>query len=159
GAQIIAECHGNPLALLELPRTLTAADFAGGVGVPDSRDGPERGEGRYTRRLSHFPADTQLPVPAPPPDPLGNPSLLHQAADTLGTDIGSFRAAEDAGLLAVGGRVEFAHPLIRSAAYGAATPEDRRRVHAALAEATDAEVEPDRRAWHRAQAAAAPDEE
>ena len=158
GAQIIAECHGNPLALLELPRTLTAADFAGGFGVPDSRDVPERIEASYSRRLSQFPAECRLLVLAAAAEPLGNLAVLHQAAGSLGVDVSSLRVAEDAGLLTLGGRVEFAHPLIRSAAYGAATLEDRRRVHDALALATDAEAEPDRRAWHLAQAAAGPDE-
>jgi hypothetical protein len=89
------------------------------------------------------------------PDPL----LFHRAAETLGLDLAAASPAVDAGLLKVGGRVEFAHPLVRSAAYRAATADDRYRVHRALAEATDAEADPDRRAWHLAQATPGPGEE
>jgi hypothetical protein len=85
--------------------------------------------------------------------------LLHRAAETLGIDIATVGPAVDAGLLKVGGRVEFAHPLVRSAAYRSATAADCHRVHRALAEATDPETDPDRRAWHRARATAGPDEE
>jgi len=85
--------------------------------------------------------------------------LLHRAVANLGIDLAAADPAIDSGLLNIGSRVEFAHPLVRSAAYGAATAADRCRVHAALAEATDVATDPDRRAWHRAQATLGPDED
>jgi DNA-binding CsgD family transcriptional regulator len=153
--RIIAESHGNPLALLELPR---AADVAGGFGLPDSRRVPDKVEHSYGRRLDTLPHETRLLVLAAAAEPLGDPVLLHRALETLGLEMGVIDPAVDAGLLHVGARVEFAHPLVRSVAYRAAKAEDRHRVHRALAEATDAETDPDRRAWHRAHATPGPDE-
>ena len=157
--QIVAESHGNPLALLELPRTWSAADLAGGFGLPGSQPVAGKIEQSYARRLLLLPSETQLLVLAAAAEPLGDPVLLHRAAETLGLDMAAADPAVDAGLLKVGGRVEFAHPLVRSAAYRSATADDRHRVHRALAEATDAETDPDRRAWHRARATPGPDEE
>ena len=90
--------------------------------------------------------------------PVGDVTLLLRALDTLGIAAESVVPAENAGLIEIGQRVGFPHPFVRSAAYRAATPEARRRGHAALADATDPDSEPDRRAWHRAHATAAPDE-
>jgi DNA-binding CsgD family transcriptional regulator len=157
--RIIAESHGNPLALLELPRTWNAAELAGGFGFPSSHAVVSKIERSYARRLELLPAETQLLVLAASAEPLGDPVLLHRAAGTLGVDMSAATPAVDAGLLNVGGRVEFAHPCVRSAAYGSAAAGDLRRVHQALAAATDAQREPDRRAWHRAHATDGPDEE
>jgi len=157
--QIIAESHGNPLALLELPRTWSSVDLAGGFGLPDKRPVAGKIEQSYVRRLLRLPPGTQLLVLAAAAEPLGDPVLLHRAAATLGLDMAAANLAVDAGLLRVGGRVEFAHPLARSAAYSAATADDRHRVHRALADATDPEADPDRRAWHRSRATPGPDEE
>ena len=157
--QIIAECHGNPLALLELPRAWNAAELAGGFGLPGSRPVVSRIEQSYARRLHSLPADTQLLALAAAAEPLGDLVLLHRAAVTLGLDMAAAGPAVDAGLLEVDRRVEFAHPLVRSAIYRSATAVDRHRVHRALAEATDAETDADRRAWHRARATPGPGEE
>jgi DNA-binding CsgD family transcriptional regulator len=157
--QIVAESYGNPLALLELPRTWNAADLAGGFGLPGSRPVVTKIEQSYARRLAELPSDTQLLVLAAAADPLGDPILLHRAAETLGLDMAAADDAVDARLLTVRGRVEFAHPLVRSVAYRSAVAADRHRVHWALADATDAELDPDRRAWHRAQATPGPSEE
>jgi DNA-binding CsgD family transcriptional regulator len=157
--QIVTESHGNPLALLELPRTWNASKLAGGFGLPGSQPVVSKIEQSYARRLLQLPSDTRLLVLAAAAEPLGDPVLLHRAAETLGVDMAAVSPAVDAGLLQVGGRVEFAHPLVRSAAYRAAAAEDRHRVHRALAEATDAETDPDRRAWHLAQATPGPGEE
>jgi DNA-binding CsgD family transcriptional regulator len=157
--QIVTESHGNPLALLELPRTWNASKLAGGFGLPGSQPLVSKIEQSYARRLLQLPSDTQLLVLAAAAEPLGDPVLLHRAAETLSVDMAAVSPAVDAGLLQVGGRVEFAHPLVRSAAYRAAAAEDRHRVHRALAEATDAETDPDRRAWHLAQATPGPGEE
>jgi DNA-binding CsgD family transcriptional regulator/tetratricopeptide (TPR) repeat protein len=156
--QIVSESHGNPLALLELPRTWNAAALAGGFGLPGSQPVAGKIQQSYVRRLRLLPADTQLLVLAAAAEPLGDPVLLHRAAATLDLDLAAVSPAVDAGLLQVGGRVEFAHPLVRSAAYRSAAADDRHRVHRALAEATDAETDPDRRAWHLAQATPGPGE-
>jgi DNA-binding CsgD family transcriptional regulator len=157
--EIIAESHGNPLALLELPRTFRPADLAGGYGLPDSQPVASRIEQSYVRRLRLLPSDTQLLALAAAAEPLGNPGLLHRAVGALGIDMTAATPAMDARLLQVRGRVEFAHPLVRSAVYRAATAEHRYRAHHALAEATNADLDPDRRAWHRACATAGPDED
>jgi hypothetical protein len=157
--QIVAESHGNPLALLEFPRTWSAAQLAGGFGLPESRPVAGKIEESYVRRLHGLPADTQLLVLAATAEPLGDPVLLHTAAKALEIDMVAVHAAVDAGLLTVGRRVEFTHPLVRSAAYRSAAAQDRHRVHRALADATDAEHDPDRRAWHRARATPGPDED
>ena len=150
--QIITESHGNPLALLELPRTWNIADLAGGFGLPARQPVVSKIEQSFAKRLLLLPSETQLLVLAAAAEPLGDPLLLHRAAEILGLDLAASGPAVDAGLLDVSGRVEFAHPLVRSAAYRSAAADDRHRVHRALAEATDPERDPDRRAWHRARA-------
>ena len=157
--QIIKESHGNPLALLELPRTWNVAGLAGGFGLPGRHPVAGKIEQSYIRRLQLLPSDTRLLVLAAAAEPLGDPVLLDRAAGMLGIDLGSGRPGQDGGLLELGGRVEFAHPLVRSAAYRSAAADDRHRVHRALADATVAETDPDRRAWHRARATPGPDEE
>jgi DNA-binding CsgD family transcriptional regulator/tetratricopeptide (TPR) repeat protein len=157
--QIVMESHGNPLALLELPRTWNVASLAGGFGLPGGRLLAGRIEQSYIRRLQLLPADTRLLVLTAAAEPLGDPVLLQRAAGTLGIDIAAAGPAQDGGLLELGGRVEFAHPLVRSAAYRAAAADDRHRVHRALADATVAETDPDRRAWHRSRAILGQDEE
>jgi DNA-binding CsgD family transcriptional regulator/tetratricopeptide (TPR) repeat protein len=156
--QIITESHGNPLALLELPRTWTAGELGGGFGLLDSSPLAGRIEQSYAQRLLLLPAETRLLVLAAAAEPLGDLPLLQGAAETLGLDMTAAGAAEDAGLLHVGAHVEFSHPLVRSAAYRSASTSDRHRVHQALADATDAGTDPDRRAWHRARATSGPDE-
>jgi DNA-binding CsgD family transcriptional regulator len=157
--QIVTESHGNPLALLEFPRTWKVANLAGGFGLPESHPVVNKLEQSYIRRIRVLPPETQLLVLAAAAEPLGDPILLHRAAETLGTDMAAADPAVDAGLLRIGGRIEFAHPLLRSAAYHWAAAEDRHRVHRALAEATDPKTDPDRRAWHRASATPGPGEE
>jgi DNA-binding CsgD family transcriptional regulator len=92
-------------------------------------------------------------------EPAGDAALVWRAAERLGIGIGALAPAADAGLLTSGERVVFRHPLVRSAVYRAASPAERRAAHRALASATDPQADPDRRAWHRAQAAAGPDED
>jgi DNA-binding CsgD family transcriptional regulator len=148
--RVVVESHGNPLALLELPRTWSAADLAGGFGPPENHAVAGKIELSYRRRLLVLPSNTRLLVLAAAAEPLGDAALLRTAATALGIDMAAAAPAMDAGLLRIRGRVEFAHPLVRSASYRAATVGDRYRVHRALAEATDAETDPDRHAWHRA---------
>ena len=159
GDRIIAESGGNPLALLELPRGVTAAELAGGFGVAGARPLSGRIEDSFARRLAPLPAVTRRLLLVAAAEPTGDPALLWRAAGHLGIAAEDAAAAAEAdGLLTIGGRVTFRHPLVRSAVYRSASPQDRRQVHRALAEATDPGTDPDRRAWHRAQAAAGPDE-
>ena len=157
-ARIVAETRGNPLALLELGRGLGAAELAGGFALPDAGDLHRRIEGQYMERLGELPDEVQRLVLLAAADPVGNSALILRATQVLGLDIRAVNRAADAGLLDFGASVRFRHPLVRSAVYQAAAPEDRRAVHDALATVTDPEADPDRRAWHRAHAAAGPDE-
>jgi DNA-binding CsgD family transcriptional regulator len=157
--RLLAETRGNPLALVELPRGLSAAELAGGFVVRDAPQLSSRIEDSFLRRLEDLPEETQLLVLLAAAEPVGDPALVWRAAERLGLHIDAEHHAEAAGLLEIGPQVRFRHPLVRSAVYRAATPADRRQVHWALAEATDPELDPDRRAWHRAQATARPDEE
>jgi DNA-binding CsgD family transcriptional regulator len=155
--RIVAETRGNPLALLELPRGLTLAELAGGFGLLDVRG---RIEDSFRRRLEALPTAAQRLLLVAAAEPVGEPTLVWRAAEEFGIDVEvAAAAAEAAGLLAIGERVTFRHPLVRTAVYRAASPQARRDVHRALAGATDPRADPDRRAWHRAQATLGPDEE
>ena len=156
--RIVAETRGNPLALMELPRGLTPAELAGGFGVPDA--GPLSGhiEQSFLRRFESLPPDSQQLVLTAAAEPVGDVTLLWRAAERLGIGAEAVAPAEAAELIALGARVRFRHPLVRSAVYRAAAVPERQKVHRALAEATDPEEDPDRRAWHRAHAAAGLDE-
>jgi len=157
--RIVAESHGNPLALLELPRGVTPAELAGGFALPDAMPLSESIEESFRRRLETLPADTRVLLPVAAADPVGDPVLVWRAAERLGIPAQAVTPAAEAGLLEVGARVRFRHPLVRSAAYRSASLPERQEVHRALAEVTDPKLDPDRRAWHRAQAASGPDEE
>jgi DNA-binding CsgD family transcriptional regulator len=155
--RILAEANGNPLALLELPRGLTPAIVAGGFGLPGTMPLTSRIEHGFARQLEPLSADTRRLLLLAAAEPVGDVTLLWRAAELLG--IGPDAApAEAAGLLEISARVRFRHPLVRSAAYRVAAAPDRKQVHEALADATDPQLDPDRRAWHRAQAAERPDE-
>ncbi len=152
--RLIAETHGNPLALLELPRAMSAAELAGGFGPP----GAMRVEDSFRQRLDQLPPDTRRLLQLAAADPVGEPLLVWRAAEQLGIGRDAAAAAADAGLLEIGTQVRFRHPFVRSAAYRSASPEERLATHAALAHVTDPLADPDRRAWHRAQATSSPDE-
>ena len=157
--RFIAEAGGNPLALLELPPGLTPAEQAGAVGVTAAPGLLRRLEDSFGQRLAGLPETTRRLLLVAAAEPTGDPVLMWRAAGRLGTGMEAAAPAEAEGLLTIGVRVTFRHPLVRSAAYRAASPEQRRAAHRALADATDPRADPDRRAWHRAQAAAGPDEE
>jgi len=157
-ARFLAETRGNPLALLELPQTLTTAEAAAGV-IGDTRSIPDRIEEGYRSRLEALPADTRRLLVLAAAEPLGDPLLLLRASAHVGLEIEAADAAQEAGLLEIRERCSFRHPLVRSAVYRLATQQERRDAHAALAEVTDLQLDPDRRAWHRGQATAAPDED
>ena len=156
--RIVAETRGNPLALMELPRGLTPAELAGGFGVPDAGPLSGRIEQSFLRRFESLPPESQQLVLTAAAEPVGDVTLLWRAAERLGIGAEAIAPAEAAELIALGARVRFRHPLVRSAVYRAAAVPERQEVHRALAEATDPEADPDRRAWHRAHAAAGLDE-
>ena len=156
---IVNEAQGNPLALLELPRAMTPTEFAGGFGLPRSVPLSGRIEESFRRQLDALPAPTQRVLQLAAADPSGDPILVQRASGRLGVPVQAVEPAVDAGLVEFGVQVRFRHPLVRSATYRSASPRARREMHRALAEATDAALDPDRRAWHRAQAAAGPDED
>jgi DNA-binding CsgD family transcriptional regulator len=153
--QLVAEAHGNPLALLELPRGLTPAQLAGGFGLP----GAGTIEESFVRRVNAVPDETRRLLVLAAADPSGDDVLVRRAAERLGIGPDAATAAADAGLAELWNRIRFRHPLVRWAAYRSASAAERRQVHGVLAELTDAEADPDRRAWHRAQATPGPDEE
>ena len=157
-ARIMAETQGNPLALLELPRGKNPAELASEFGPLSAGRLSERIEGNFRQRLAALPADTRHLVLLAAAEPTGDTALLSRACDALGVPPAAAAAAADAGLLSVETQVRFSHPLVRSSAYRAASGAERRDAHRALAEATDAAADPDRRAWHRGRAAAGPDE-
>jgi DNA-binding CsgD family transcriptional regulator len=156
--RVVAEARGNPLALLELPRGLSAAGMAGGFGLAQGLPLPSRIEASFRRQVATLSPEAQQLLLVAAAEPLGDPTLLWRGAAQLGIPAEAASEAEAAELLKAGARVTFRHPLLRSAVYRAASPEDRRAVHRALAGVTDAELDPDRRAWHRAQATPGPDE-
>ena len=157
--QIIAETRGNPLALLELRRGMSPVELAGGFGVATAFQLPGRIEESLRERVEQLPSDSQRLVLAAAAEPTGDPTLLWRAAAELGIPTEAAGPLESGGLLSLGPRVTFRHPLLRSAIYGAASKSERRSVHRALAAATDPASDPDRRAWHRAHAAEGPDDE
>ncbi len=151
-ARILSEARGNPLALVELAATAGLTGMAGGFGLP----GPAAAERSFHARLQGLSPQSRQLLTVAAAEPLGDPSLLWRATALLGLER---TAAQDVPLIEVGNRVRFVHPLARSAAYRAATDAQRRRAHHALAQVSDPSTDPDRVAWHRAQASAGPDEE
>jgi DNA-binding CsgD family transcriptional regulator len=157
--RIVAETRGNPLALLELPRGLTPAELAGGFGLPDRGPLSGRIEKSFRRRFDALPPDSRQLLLVAAAEPTGDVPLLWRAAERLGIGAGAAGPAEAAELFELGARARFRHPLVRSAIYRAAPSDEREQAHRALAEATDPEADPDRRAWHRAHAAVGLDED
>jgi DNA-binding CsgD family transcriptional regulator len=157
--RLVAESRGNPLALIELPRGLSPAQLAGGFGLPTAWSARGRIEESFRRRLDALPPATRGLLRLAAAEPLGDAALLLRAAERLGLGLEAAAPAEEAALLELGTQVRFRHPLVRSVAYHAAPLAARKAAHLALAEATDPDVDPDRRAWHRAAAAMGPDED
>lgn len=156
--RIVAETRGNPLALMELPRDLTSHELAGGFGMPSAEGLSGRIEESFRHRLEALPDDTRRLLLIASAEPTGDPTIVWRAAARLGIDINAAAPAVADGLVEFGIRVRFRHGLARSAIYRSTSLQELRIVHQALADVTDAERDPDRCAWHRAQAAAGPDE-
>jgi DNA-binding CsgD family transcriptional regulator len=157
--RIVAETRGNPLAVLELPRGLSTTQLAGGFGLPELVPLTGRIEESFLRRLEGLPEATRLLVLVAAAEPVGDPALMWRAATHLGIPSTALEPATRTALIDVGARVRFRHPLVRSAVYRSASDLDRQNAHRALADVTDAALEPDRRAWHRAQATRGPDDD
>ncbi|MEA2430354.1 MAG: hypothetical protein QOI19_827 [Thermoleophilaceae bacterium] len=158
-ARILAEARGNPLALLELPRDFSHARVQGGFDPPSDVELQSRIEASFLGRVRQLTEATRLLLLLAAAEPTGDKALLWRSAGELGLEVDAIAPAVADGLLELGTRVAFRHPLLRSAIYRDASPADRQAAHRALAAATDAEADPDRRAWHLARAALGPDEE
>lgn len=156
--RLVAETHGNPLALLELARGRSATELGFGLDASDGRAVPSRVEDDYARRVRLLPEPTRTLLLVAAADPVGDARLLVRACEILGV-VPDPKPAAEAGLIALAEPLRFRHPLVRSAVMREADAQQLRAVHRALAEATDAVTDPDRRAWHAARAATAPDEE
>jgi DNA-binding CsgD family transcriptional regulator len=156
--RIVAETRGNPLALLELPRGLSASELAGGFGVSSTQPLSARLEQSFIERVRSMPGQTQRFLLLAAAEPVGDPVLLIRAAELIGLGVEAAAPAEAVGLIELTEQVRFPHPLVRSAIYRAAPLVDKQAAHRALGDATDAQTDPDRRTWHRAQAALGADE-
>ncbi|MDF2824357.1 MAG: transcriptional regulator, luxR family, partial [Mycobacterium sp.] len=156
--RILAETQGNPLALLEVPHNVSAAELAGGFWPAGARPSTGQVEESFVRRITALPEPTRRLLVAAAAEPLGDGAMFLRAAAHLGIPVEAVGPAEAAGVFEFGTRVRFRHPLMRSAAYHAAELTERREIHRVLAEVTDPQADPDRRAWHAASAAAGPDD-
>ena len=157
--RIVAETRGNPLALLELPRAVTPQQVAGGFWLPGAVRLSGGIEENFRQRVEALPTQTRRLLLIAAAEPVGDPDLLWRAAAQMEIGAAAAAPAVEASLVEFGSRVQFRHPLVRSVVYGSALPQERREVHAALGDVTDPQRDPDRRAWHRANAAPGPDEE
>jgi DNA-binding CsgD family transcriptional regulator/tetratricopeptide (TPR) repeat protein len=158
-SRILAEARGNPLALMELPRGITVADMAGGFARPAPQPSASRIEESFRTRVQALPPATQRLLLVAAAEPSGDITLLRSAAEHLGIGMDAASPALALGLIELGGRVRFRHPLVRSASYSIANQSDRIDAHRALAEATDPALDADRRAWHQALATVLPEED
>jgi len=159
GDRLVAETGGNPLALLELPGRMTAAELAGGFELPAAAELPQHLQHQYLRQIAELPETTQRVMLLAAAEPVGDAALVLRAGRRLGIETNALVPAQAARLVEIGANVHFRHPLVRSAIYRAASRATRQRVHKALAEVSDAGSDADRRAWHRALAADGPDED
>jgi DNA-binding NarL/FixJ family response regulator len=157
--RLIAETRGNPLAILELPRGVAATQLPGAFGLAEAHALSGRIEESFRRRLEALPEETRLLLLVAAAEPVDDPLLVWGAAERLGIGLSAATAEDTEGLLAIGERVAFLHPLVRSAVYRSASVRERRAVHLTLAQVIDAQVDGDRRAWHLAAAAPAPNDE
>ncbi len=157
--RIVTETGGNPLGLLELARGMSEAELAGGFVGPPKASLSGHLRDHYLRQVRELPEPTRQLMLLAAADPTGNATLLWRAAQKMGLGHDAAAAADAEQLLQIGSQVRFRHPLVRSAAYTAGSPEDRRAVHLKLAAATDAQTDPERRVWHLAAGATEPDED
>jgi hypothetical protein len=157
--RVLGEARGNPLALLELPRDGSFAELTGGFGPPGSRPLVDRIEDRFRRQIADLSASTRKLLQVAAACPVGDPARVWRAGRQLGVPTEAAAAAVEAGLIEFATWVRFRHPLVRSAVYHSASLSEWQEAHRALAGVTDPITDPDRHAWHRAQAAPGPDED
>ena len=157
--RVLGEARGNPLALRELPRDGSLAELTGGLGLPGSMPLADRIEDRFRRQIAGLPAGTRRLLRVAAACPVGDPARVWRAGRRLGVPAEAATPAVEADLIEFATWVRFRHPLVRSAVYRSASLSEWQEAHRALAEVTDPVADPDRRAWHRAQAAPGPDEE
>jgi DNA-binding CsgD family transcriptional regulator len=161
--RVVIELHqvatGNPLALLELPRALSDKQRAGEEPLPEPLPVTRAIRASYERQIEGLPEAARRALVVAAAEPSGRLDLIERACAVLEVDPSALAAAEDSGLIdVVSARVIFRHPLVSSVAYHAGAPTERRRIHAALADAVGAE-DASRGAWHAAEATAGPSEE
>ena len=156
--RIVAETRGIPLALIDVPRSVSATELAGGFWISGRRSSTAAIEEGFVTRIRVLPPQTRHLLLLAAAEPVGDAALFVRAATELGVPVEALGPAEAAGLIEFGTRMRFTHPLMRSAAYRAADLDERRDAHRALAAATDHGADPDRAAWHAAHAAAGPDD-
>jgi DNA-binding NarL/FixJ family response regulator len=151
--QLVRATGGNPLALLELPRLLSADQLAGREPLSEPLPVSQTIEAAFLERARALPASSQTLLLVAACEDTGDPELLLRAADLLAIEVAAFTAAEATGLVRFeADGVRFRHPLVRSALYQGASLPERRAAHATLAEALEGEEYADRRAWHKAAA-------
>ena len=156
--RIVAEAEGNPLALIEVSRAWTPAMLAGGFGMPDGGSVAGLITEAFRLRLDGLPDSTRQFLLIAASECVGDPTVIWSAAESLGVHADAAAPATEAGLLATDGGLRFRHPIVRAVIHDDASIGDRQRAHAAVADAIDPAVDPDRRAWHRAQATPGPDD-
>jgi DNA-binding CsgD family transcriptional regulator len=159
--RLLAQTQGNALALVELPAALTTAQLTGREPLPEALPMTRQLEKAFNERVRHLPGEVRSFLLVAAADDSEDVRLAARAAERLGASRTGLDLAETAGLVKVHGtRLEFRHPLVRSAVYGAATSTERRAAHRALAETlAEGADAADRRAWHLAAAAIEPDAE
>jgi len=157
--RVVAETRGNPLAVMQFARGLTAEQAAGGFGLSGVSALTTQIEESFRRRLLPLPASTRRLLLVAAAEPGQDAVLIWRAAAQLGVTMRDAEPAIADGYIQLAGLVRFCHPLARSTVYKAASADERRATHRALADATDPTTDPERRAWHRAQATPGLDED
>ena len=156
--RLVERTGGNPLALLELPGTLEPGQLAGRAPLEDVLPLTARLEETFGERVRGLPTEARTILLVAAVETGGDPTVVLRAGARLGVGPEALEDAESAGLVRTGGRLEFRHQLVRSAAYQVATLAARQAAHRALAEVLTREDTADQRAWHLAAATVGPDE-